>query len=89
MVFTCGIVSVSSDLKYTVVDETALKRDVNLFMRSYSMPKGLGAWQILGALKAPFGEEIPNYDGIYRDAEKLLLEGCSVQYHIAFWRHRQ
>ena len=44
--------------------------------------------RILGALKVPFEEEIPNYDGIYRDAEKLLLEGCSVQDHIAFWRHR-
>ena len=43
---------------------------------------------ILGALKDPFGEDIPNNDSIYRDAQKLLLEECSIQDYITFWRHR-
>lgn len=44
--------------------------------------------QILGALKVPFGEEIPNYDDIYKEGEKLMLEGISVHDYIEFWRRR-
>ena len=44
--------------------------------------------RILGALKVPFGEEIPNYDNIYKEGEKLMLEGISVHDYIEFWRRR-
>jgi hypothetical protein len=44
--------------------------------------------RIMGALKVPFGEEIPNYDEIYKEAEKLKVEGISVYEYTEFWRHR-
>ena len=72
-------VYLSSELTLTIPQVKPMSRAEELYQEHKE--------RISGALKVPFGEEIPNYDGIYRDAEKLLLEGCSVEDHIAFWRH--
>ena len=68
-----------SELTLTILQVKTMSRAEELYQEHKE--------RILGALKVPFEEEIPNYDGIYRDAEKLL-EGCSIDDHIAFWRHR-